>query len=64
MINLSKVDKNYYRCNSCLGTEDILNISYSANDMSTSSFRLCKWCRSLLVKLLIGNLESEVDDNE
>lgn len=52
MINIEKIDKSFWACNSCLKTGEettVYNISLAIQDenmngSASSSFRLCKDC--------------------
>ncbi len=55
IIEVSKMDADYYTCNACTGKDDVKQISVGytiGNGGHTQSIRLCKACRKVLKKLL------------
>jgi hypothetical protein len=60
MIRVNSVDKSYFQCNACLSEDNLKNISFGIKETQTTSFRLCRECRNLLIGLLM--MESEVAD--
>ena len=62
-ISLEKIESPIFKCNACLGGNDVIKLKYGKNENQTSSVRLCKDCRALVVKLFVEQIEREVLEN-
>lgn len=53
------VEKDYYQCNSCGTTDTLTKVRYGQIEESTSSFRMCDKCLSLIPNREIEALKKQ-----